>query len=345
MEKFNQHSALAEPENPDFDGIKMDGCDGANRQQSSEGFTANLKYLLVGVIFGIVFVKAEIVSWFRIQEMFRLDSFHMYGVIGSAVVVGLLSVWLIKKFNIKTLSGEPVSIPDKAFDKGQIYGGLLFGVGWAITGACPGPLFAQIGAGYLAVAVTLLSAIAGTWVYGLFRSRLPHGSLFAGHKVKLLVAEHERIGFEIAECAYHGQSCQFEHISNFTKRINMLAHAVGYFFGAGDECLFGFDVAAFRPVLVFGEVKDIFLHRHPVPRLEIGENAFGEIFGMDRHMSARFQCRCDLSDELLHFRPWEKAETVSKTICGIKLSFGQGIVQHIRADNLHRQFLPAADRL
>jgi uncharacterized membrane protein YedE/YeeE len=174
MEKFNQHSALAEPENPDFDGIKMDGCDGANRQQSSEGFTANLKYLLVGVIFGIVFVKAEIVSWFRIQEMFRLDSFHMYGVIGSAVVVGLLSVWLIKKFNIKTLSGEPVSIPDKAFDKGQIYGGLLFGVGWAITGACPGPLFAQIGAGYLAVAVTLLSAIAGTWVYGLFRSRLPH---------------------------------------------------------------------------------------------------------------------------------------------------------------------------
>jgi hypothetical protein len=123
MEKFNQHSALAEPENPDSDGIKMDGCDGANRQQSVEGFTANLKYLLVGVIFGIVFVKAEIVSWFRIQEMFRLDSFHMYGVIGSAVVVGLLSVWLIKKFNIKTLSGEPVSIPDKAFDKGQIYGG------------------------------------------------------------------------------------------------------------------------------------------------------------------------------------------------------------------------------
>lgn len=174
MEKFNQRSSLAEPEHPDSDGIKMDGCDGANRQQVAEGFTANLKYLLVGVIFGIVFIKAEIVSWFRIQEMFRLDSFHMYGVIGSAVGVGLLSIWLIKKLDIKTLSGETVSIADKVFDKGQIYGGLLFGVGWAITGACPGPLFAQIGAGYLGVAITLLSAIAGTWVYGLLRARLPH---------------------------------------------------------------------------------------------------------------------------------------------------------------------------
>ncbi len=174
MEKFNQHSPLAEPEHPDFDAIKMDGCDGANRQQSAEGFTANLKYLLVGVIFGIVFVKAEIVSWFRIQEMFRLDSFHMYGVIGSAVAVGLISVLLIKRFNIRTLSGEQVSIAPKVFDKGQIYGGLLFGIGWAITGACPGPLFAQIGAGFPAVAVTLLSAIAGTWVYGLLRARLPH---------------------------------------------------------------------------------------------------------------------------------------------------------------------------
>jgi len=174
MEKFNQRSSLAEPEHPDFDGIKMDGCDGANRQQSAEGFTANLKYLLVGVIFGIVFIKAEIVSWFRIQEMFRLDSFHMYGVIGSAVGVGLLSIWLIKKLYIKTLSGETVSIADKVFDKGQIYGGLLFGVGWAITGACPGPLFAQIGTGALAVSVTLLSAVAGTWVYGYFRDKLPH---------------------------------------------------------------------------------------------------------------------------------------------------------------------------
>lgn len=134
----------------------------------------NLKYLLVGILFGIVFVKAEIISWFRIQEMFRLQSFHMYGVIGSAVLTGMISVWLIKKFSIKTLDGEPITIAPKKFNKGQIYGGLVFGFGWAITGACPGPLFAQIGTGALAVIITLLSAILGTWVYGYFRDKLPH---------------------------------------------------------------------------------------------------------------------------------------------------------------------------
>ena len=134
----------------------------------------NLKYLVVGVLFGIVFVKAEVISWFRIQEMFRLQSFHMYGIIGSAVVVGVISVWLIKKFNIKTIYGEKVEFHPKEFNKGQIYGGLLFGFGWAVTGACPGPLFAQIGTGATIIAVTLLSAIAGTWVYGLLRERLPH---------------------------------------------------------------------------------------------------------------------------------------------------------------------------
>lgn len=171
MEKIHQPAAFGNNE-PDL--IKMDGCDGANHQESAESFAANLKYMIVGIVFGIVFVKAEIVSWFRIQEMFRLDSFHMYGVIGSAVAVGLLSVWLIRKLDIRTLSGEHVSIADKVFDQGQIYGGVVFGIGWAITGACPGPLFAQIGAGYGAVAVTLLSAIAGTWVYGLIRAKLPH---------------------------------------------------------------------------------------------------------------------------------------------------------------------------
>lgn len=134
----------------------------------------NLKYLVVGVLFGVVFVKAEVVSWFRIQEMFRLQSFHMYGIIGSAVVVGLVSVWLIKKFNIKTIDGKPIAFSVKTFNKGQIYGGLLFGFGWAITGACPGPLFAQIGTGATVIAITLLSAIAGTWVYGWLRDRLPH---------------------------------------------------------------------------------------------------------------------------------------------------------------------------
>jgi uncharacterized membrane protein YedE/YeeE len=134
----------------------------------------NLNYLIVGVLFGILFVKAEIVSWFRIQEMFRLQSFHMYGIIGSAVVVGMISIFLIKKFDIKTIYGEPIKISAKEFNKGQIYGGLIFGFGWAITGACPGPLFAQIGTGTTVIGVTLLSAIAGTWLYGYFREKLPH---------------------------------------------------------------------------------------------------------------------------------------------------------------------------
>ena len=149
-------------------------CDAANDMKRPESLTDNLKYGLVGILFGIVFVKAEIVSWFRIQEMFRLHSFHMYGVIGSAVLVGMVSVWLIKRFNVKTMAGEKVVFHDKKFHTGQIYGGILFGLGWAITGACPGPLFAQIGSGFLAVCVTLLSAIAGTWVYGYLREKLPH---------------------------------------------------------------------------------------------------------------------------------------------------------------------------
>ena len=134
----------------------------------------NLKYAVVGIIFGIVFTKAEIISWFRIQEMFRLQSFHMYGVIGTAIVVGMISVWLIKRFNIKTIYGEKIEFHAKKFNKGQIIGGVIFGLGWAMTGACPGPLFAQIGAGFLVVVVVLISAIAGTWVYGYIRERLPH---------------------------------------------------------------------------------------------------------------------------------------------------------------------------
>jgi uncharacterized membrane protein YedE/YeeE len=163
---YSEPKSLAKTGQDDFDGM--------NQQEKPENILSNIKYLIVGVLFGIVFVKAEIVSWFRIQEMFRFDSFHMYGVIGSAVFVGLISVQLIKRFKVSTMDGETVSIPGKTFNKGQIYGGLLFGIGWAITGACPGPLFAQIGSGFLAIIVTLLSAIAGTWTYGLLRSRLPH---------------------------------------------------------------------------------------------------------------------------------------------------------------------------
>lgn len=134
----------------------------------------NFKYLAVGILFGVVFIKAEIISWFRIQEMFRFQSFHMYGIIGSAIVVGLISVLIIKKFNIKTIYGEEVEFHAKAFNKGNVIGGVLFGFGWAITGACPGPLFAQIGSGATVIAITLLSAIAGTWTYGLLRDKLPH---------------------------------------------------------------------------------------------------------------------------------------------------------------------------
>ena len=134
----------------------------------------NLKYIIAGTFFGVIAVKSEIISWFRIQEMFRLTSFHMYGVIGMAVVVGIISIQLIKRLDIKTLTGDKISIAPKKFQKGQIYGGLIFGFGWAITGACPGPLFAQIGSGFGVITVTLLSAILGTWVYGYFRNKLPN---------------------------------------------------------------------------------------------------------------------------------------------------------------------------
>ena len=134
----------------------------------------NLKYVLIGILFGVIFIKAEILSWFRIQEMFRFQSFHMYGVIGSAVVTGVLSVFILKKFKIKTIYGEPIVFKKKSFNKGQIYGGLLFGLGWAITGACPGPLYAQLGSGVTVIAITILSALLGTWVYGKFREKLPH---------------------------------------------------------------------------------------------------------------------------------------------------------------------------
>ncbi|KFF20890.1 DUF6691 family protein [Chryseobacterium sp. JM1] len=154
--------------------IRHQDTDCTNESSLKHPWYYNLKYLLAGIIFGIIFVKAEVISWFRIQEMFRFQSFHMYGIIGSAVLVGMISVGLIKKFNIKTIYGEPIIIPSKKFNKGQIYGGLIFGFGWAITGACPGPLFAQIGTGALAVSVTLLSAVAGTWVYGYFKDQLPH---------------------------------------------------------------------------------------------------------------------------------------------------------------------------
>ncbi|MEY4114135.1 MAG: hypothetical protein RLZ76_828 [Bacteroidota bacterium] len=159
--------------NTDFEVRSLDAmC--VNDEQINTPAWHNLKYLVFGMFFGIVLIKAEVVSWYRIQEMFRLQSFHMFGVIGSAVAVGALSVFLIKKLKIKSIQGEEIVLPEKTFNKGQIYGGLLFGFGWAMTGACPGPLFAQLGYGATTIIVTILSAIAGTWVYGKFREQLPH---------------------------------------------------------------------------------------------------------------------------------------------------------------------------
>ena len=159
--------------NTDFKERSLDAiC--INESQIEHKWYHNLKYLVVGILFGIVFVKAEVISWFRIQEMFRLQSFHMYGIIGSAIATAMVSVFLIKKFKIKPIYGERIVFHTKEFNKGQIYGGLLFGFGWALTGACPGPLFAQIGTGATVIIVTLLSAVTGTWVYGLLREKLPH---------------------------------------------------------------------------------------------------------------------------------------------------------------------------
>lgn len=167
----SQH--IVHENNTDFEVRSLDAiC--VNESELKHPWWYNLKYLASGLILGILLIKSEAISWYRIQEMFRFQSFHMYGVIGSAVLVGAVSVWLIKRYKVRTIHNEPIELPKKKFNKGNIYGGLLFGFGWAITGACPGPLFAQIGTGITVILVTLLSAIAGTWVYGRFRERLPH---------------------------------------------------------------------------------------------------------------------------------------------------------------------------
>ena len=145
-----------------------------NESEINKPIWSNFKFTIAGILFGIILIKSEVISWFRIQEMFRLQSFHMYGVIGSAVVVGMISIFLIKKFKVRSIDGEPIHFPQRKFNKGQIYGGLLFGFGWALTGACPGPLYALIGSGATVIIITLFSAIAGTWVYGYLREKLPH---------------------------------------------------------------------------------------------------------------------------------------------------------------------------
>lgn len=172
-ETINTTHPVSKETNTDFEVRSLDSmC--INESQLKHPWWHNLKYVAAGILFGIILVKTEVISWFRIQEMFRLQSFHMYGVIGSAVIVGMISIWLIKKIGIKSIYGEKISLHAKPFSKGQIIGGLLFGFGWALTGACPGPLFALIGSGTLVIIVALFSAVAGTWVYGLLRDKLPH---------------------------------------------------------------------------------------------------------------------------------------------------------------------------
>jgi uncharacterized protein len=139
-------------------------------------FTEYLKYLSIGTVFGFVLIKSEVVSWFRIQEMFRFDSIHMYGIIGLAVIVGIISVQIIKRLNVKDAQGNPISIPPK--DASQvtryIVGGSIFGLGWALLGACPGPMFALLGSGLTIMVVPILAALAGTYTYGLLRDKIPH---------------------------------------------------------------------------------------------------------------------------------------------------------------------------
>lgn len=133
-------------------------------------------YLLLGAAFGILLVRSEVISWFRIQEMFRFQGFHMFGIFATALPVAILSVQAIKRYDLRTLTGEPIVVPDKVLGRGVRYivGGSIFGVGWALVGACPGPLFALLGSGVGTMAVVILSAVMGTWCYGYLRPRLPH---------------------------------------------------------------------------------------------------------------------------------------------------------------------------
>jgi uncharacterized membrane protein YedE/YeeE len=148
----------------------------ADEALSGTAAPSALWFLLLGTLFGIVLVKAEVVSWFRIQEMFRFQSFQMYGIIGTAVGTAALSIALLKRFGLHTVNGAPIEIPPKELGRGfrYIIGGALFGIGWALTGACPGPLFALTASGSTVYLAAIASALVGTWVYGYLRPRLPH---------------------------------------------------------------------------------------------------------------------------------------------------------------------------
>jgi uncharacterized membrane protein YedE/YeeE len=132
-------------------------------------------YLLIGALFGITMYKSEAASWFRIYEMFQFKAFHMYGIIGSSVVLGMIVVFLIKRFNIKSFYGHEIIFNPKDMSIPRyMFGGIIFGIGWALAGACPGPMFTLIGAGYISFLIVIIGAILGTFLYGVLRSKLPH---------------------------------------------------------------------------------------------------------------------------------------------------------------------------
>lgn len=134
-----------------------------------------VKFILVGFVFGIVLTKSEAVSWYRIYEMFQFQSFHMYGIIMVAVLTGVIGIQIIKRYNLKDYSGTPICIPDKEHSTARyLLGGIIFGLGWALAGSCPGPIFILIGAGFTSVIVVLLGAVLGTFLYGVLKNKLPH---------------------------------------------------------------------------------------------------------------------------------------------------------------------------
>lgn len=135
----------------------------------------SLIYILLGLIFGVVMYKSETASWFRIYEMFRFESFHMYGFIGSALVVGLIGIWWMKKSEAKDVEGKKIEIPkkDKSIAR-YLIGGIFFGLGWALVGACPGPIFVLLGSGYFSMIIVIMGALLGTYLYGIIRKKIPH---------------------------------------------------------------------------------------------------------------------------------------------------------------------------
>lgn len=174
--RSRQHSSTSTAEDEASSRVGPDRSAGEPTNDSGSALGPLLGFLTIGVYFGIVLTQSEVISWFRIQEMFRFQAFHMYGIIGSAVVIAALSLYLIRRAGTRSLAGTSIDIPPKIMGKGYRYwiGGTFFGVGWALTGACPGPLFALVGNGITVYLAAIAGALAGTWAYGVLRPRLPH---------------------------------------------------------------------------------------------------------------------------------------------------------------------------